>query len=43
MSEVKSVSDVVLEIAASKEYENSAVAQYFNKKIKKNERGIMDN
>lgn len=38
MSEVKSVSDVILEIAASKEYENSAIAQWYNKKKNYNER-----
>lgn len=38
MSEVKSVSDVILEIAASKEYENSAVAQWYNRKKKHDER-----
>lgn len=35
MNEVKSVSEVILEIAASKEYENSAVAQWFNRKKKR--------
>ena len=34
MSEFKSVSDVILEIAISKEYENSAIAQWYNKKKK---------
>lgn len=35
MSEIKSVSDVILEIASSKEYENSVVAQWYNRKKKR--------
>lgn len=38
MSEIKAVSDVILEIAVSKEYENSAVAQWYNRKKKHDER-----
>lgn len=34
MREVKSVGEVILEIATSKEYENSAIAQWFNRKKK---------
>lgn len=34
MSEVKTIGEVILEIAASKEYENSAIAQWYNKKKK---------
>ncbi|SFG55424.1 hypothetical protein [Prevotella sp. KH2C16] len=32
MSEVKSIGEVILEIAANKEYENSAIAQWYNRK-----------
>ena len=38
MSEIKSVGEVILEIATNKEYENSAIAQWFNRKRKGNER-----
>lgn len=34
MSEVKSIGEVILEISNSKEYENSAIAQWFNRKKK---------
>jgi hypothetical protein len=34
MREVKSIGDVILEIATSKEYEKSAIAQWFDKKKK---------
>lgn len=32
MSKVKQIGEIILEIAADKEYENSAIAQWFNKK-----------
>lgn len=35
MSEVKSVSNVILEIATNKEYKNSAIAQWYNRKKKR--------
>lgn len=35
MSEVKSVSDVILEIATNKEYKNSVIAQWYNRKKKR--------
>lgn len=35
MSEVKSVSDVILEIATNREYKNSVIAQWYNRKKKK--------
>lgn len=31
MSEIKSVGKVILEIATNKEYENSAIAQWYKK------------
>mgnify|MGYP000843672963 FL=1 len=34
MSEVKTIGEVISEIAISKEYENSAIAQWYNKKKK---------
>ena len=34
MSEVKSIGEVILEIANSKEYENSAIAQWLKRKKK---------
>lgn len=34
MREVKSICDVILEIGTSKEYEKSAIAQWFNRKKK---------
>ncbi len=30
MSEVKQIGEIILEIAVSKEYENSTVAQWYN-------------
>ena len=33
MSELKSIGEVILKISKSKEYENSAIAQWFNRKI----------
>lgn len=35
MSEVKQIGEIILEIAVSKEYENSAVAQWYNRKKKR--------
>lgn len=35
MSKVKQIGEIILEIAADKEYENSAIAQWFNKKKRK--------
>lgn len=35
MSEVKLIGEVILEIATSKEYENSAVAQWYKRKFEK--------
>lgn len=35
MSEVKQIGEIILEITTSKEYENSAVAQWYNCKFKK--------
>ena len=32
MSKVKQIGEIILEIAVSKEYENSAVAQWYNRK-----------
>lgn len=32
MSEVKSIGEVILEIATNKDYENSAIAQWYNRK-----------
>lgn len=37
MNEVKSIREIILEIATKSEYENSVIAQYFNKR-KRNER-----
>lgn len=35
MSEVKKIGEIILEIAVSKECENSAVAQWYNRKKKR--------
>lgn len=35
MSKVKQIGEIILEIAADKEYENSAVAQWYNRKKKR--------
>ena len=32
MSDVKVIGEVILEIATNKEYKNSAIAQWYNKK-----------
>ena len=32
MSEVKSIEELILEIASNKEYENSAIEQWYNRK-----------
>lgn len=32
MSDVKVIGEVILEIATNKEYENSAIAQWYNRK-----------
>ena len=38
MSEVKTIGEVISEIATNKEYENSAIAQWHNRKKKNDER-----
>ena len=38
MSEVKKIGEIILEIAVSKKYQNSAVVQWYNLKRKDNER-----
>lgn len=35
MSEVKQIGEIILEIATSKEYGNSAIAQWYNRKKKR--------
>lgn len=35
MSEVKTIGEVILEIAINKEYKNSAITQWYNKKKKR--------
>lgn len=38
MSDVKVIGEVILEIATNKEYKNSAIAQWYNKKKENDER-----